>query len=120
MEVQSEEDSVWKRSDIRYWNGHYEYDNDNDVNYIHVNGDKIPVNTFLGGDPATDIDTKESDYSVIMVVAVDMESNVYVLHYERHKSIPTIGSKSLTDGEIIGKKGVVDYIMELHQQYHCL
>ena len=55
-----------------------------------------------------------------MVVAVDMESNVYVIHYERHKSIPTIGSKSLADGEVIGKKGVVDYIMELHEQYHCL
>ena len=120
MEVQSEEDSVWKRSDVRYWNGHYEYDNDNDVNYLYVNGDKIPVNTFLGCDPATDIDTKESDYSVIMVVAVDMDNNVYVVHYERHKSIPTIGSKSLSDGEIIGKKGVVDYIMELHEQYHCL
>ena len=120
MEVQSEEDSVWKRSDIRYWEGHYEHDSDNDVNYLYVNGDKVPVNTFLGCDPATDIDTKESDYSVIMAVAVDMENNLYVLHYERHKSIPTIGSKSMSDGEIIGKKGVVDYILELHEKYHCL
>ena len=23
-------------------------------------------------------------------------------------------------GEIIGKKGVVDYIMELHEKYHCI
>lgn len=117
MEVQSEEDSVWGNRDIRHWDGFYSHDDGN--NFITVDGDKIPVNTFIGCDPATDIDTKQSDFSVIMVVAVDPNNNCYVLDYERHRSIPTIGSKDKS-GRLIHKKGVVDHIMELYDKYHCI
>jgi hypothetical protein len=54
-----------------------------------------------------------------MVIAIDKENNLYVLEYERHRSIPTIGQKTL-EGENTGKKGVVDYIMEMHQKYHAI
>ena len=117
MEVMSDEDAVWTRRHISYWDGYYQ--NENDVNYIVKDGDQIPVNTFIGCDPATDIDTKHADFSVIMVIAVDANNELYVLEYERHRSIPTIGSKAPDNGEIIGKKGVVDYILELHEKYHC-
>ena len=116
MEVQSEEDAIWIRDDIKYWTGYYHYE-DNQGHLI-IDGEQIPVNTFIGCDPATDIDTKESDFSVIMVVAIDPDNNAYVIEYERHRSIPTIGGKSL-DGSIRGKKGVVDYIMDLYDKYHC-
>jgi|TARA_R100001530_G_C4316363_1_gene154481 hypothetical protein len=116
MEVQSEEDAIWIRDDIKYWTGYYHYE-DNQGHLI-INGEQVPVNTFIGCDPATDIDTKESDFSVIMVVAIDPDNNAYVVEYERHRSIPTIGGKSL-DGSIRGKKGVVDYIMDLYDKYHC-
>jgi len=115
MEVQSEDDSVWTRKHLKYWTGHYE--NRDGVNYIMKEGQELPVNIFIGCDPATDIDTKTSDFSVIMVIAIDPESNVYVLEYERHRAIPTIGSK--VEGEIIGKKGVVDFIIELYEKYNC-
>ena len=115
MEVQSEDDSVWTRKNLKYWEGYYEYKDG--INYLIKDGKEIPVNIFIGCDPATDIDTKTSDFSVIMVVALDPESNVYVLEYERHRAIPTIGSK--VDGNIIGKKGVVDFIIELYEKYHC-
>ena len=115
MEVQSEDDSVWTRKNLKYWEGYYEYKDG--VNYLIKDGSEIPVNIFIGCDPATDIDTKTSDFSVIMVVAIDPESNVYVLEYERHRAIPTIGSK--VDGNIVGKKGVVDFIIELYEKYHC-
>ena len=115
MEVQSEDDSVWTRKNLKYWEGYYEYKDG--VNYLIKDGSEIPVNIFIGCDPATDIDTKTSDFSVIMVVAIDPESNVYVLEYERHRAIPTIGSK--VDGQIIGKKGVVDFIIELYEKYNC-
>lgn len=118
MEVQSEEDSVWTRKHIKYWDGYYERDKDNNTNTIVIDGESIPVNTFIGCDPATDIDTKESDFSVIMVIAVDVNNKLYTLEYERHRSIPTIGAKT-TDGEPIEKKGVVDYIIELYNKYHC-
>jgi len=115
MEVQSEDDSVWTRKHLKYWEGYYEHREG--VNYLIKDNQEVPVNVFIGCDPATDIDTKTSDFSVIMVIAIDPESNVYVLEYERHRAIPTIGSK--VDGNIVGKKGVVDYIIELYDKYHC-
>ena len=41
-----------------------------------------------------------------------------MLHYEHHRSIPSI---ALRDGEgnIIGKKGVVDYLLDLYEQYQA-
>ena len=116
MEVQSEEDAVWTYKHIQYYEGFFE--RVDSQNYISVDGERIPINTFIGCDPATDIDTKESDFSVIMVVGVDVNNNLYVLEYERHRSIPTLGAKD-SSGKIIDKKGVVDYIMELHEKYNC-
>ena len=116
MEVQSEEDAIWIRDDVKYWEGYYHYEDNQ--SYIVKGGQEVPVNTFIGCDPATDIDTKESDFSVRMVVAIDPNNNAYVLEYERHRSIPTIGGKSY-DGTTRGKKGVVDYIMDLYDKYHC-
>ena len=54
-----------------------------------------------------------------MAVAVTPENEVYVLEYERHRSIPTVAGRDSNDS-IVGKKGVVDWIMELHQKYHCV
>ena len=119
MEVQSLEDSLWTREHIKYWEGYYDYDVEENQNYLVINGERFPVNTFIGCDPATDIDTKESDFSVILAIAIDSENNLYALEYERHRSIPTVGQKSI-DGERIGKKGVVDYIMDMHEKYHCI
>jgi len=118
MEVMSEEDAIWRREHINYWDGYYKHENG--INYIVKDGDEIPVNTFIGCDPATDIDTKHSDFSVITVIAIDSNNELYVLEYERHRSVPTIGSKSPSTGEILGKKGVVDMILELHQKYNCM
>ena len=117
MEVQSEEDAVWTRRHLKYWDGYYEHKDG--VNFIVKDGEQIPVNTFIGCDPATDINTKHSDFSVIMVISIDPNNNLYVMEYERHRSIPTIGSKDLVTGDVIGKKGVVDFILELHQKYKC-
>ena len=117
LEVQNEEDALWGNNYIKHWEGYYQ--RDNDINYLVIDGEKFPCNTFIGCDPATDIDTRNSDFSVIMVVALDPNNNVYVLEYERHRSIPTVGARDENDN-IIGKKGVVDYIMELHQKYHCI
>ena len=119
MEVQSLEDALWTREHIRYWKGMYEYDQDTNQNFLIIGGEQVPVNTFVGCDPATDIDTKESDFSVIMVIALDKENNLYVIEYERHRSIPTIGQKAL-DGKVVGRKGVVDHILDMHNKYHCI
>ena len=117
MEVQSEEDAVWTRKHVRYYNGYIE--NEDGINYLVKDGVKEPVNTFIGCDPATDIDTKHSDFSVIMVIAIDPNNELYVIDYERHRSIPTIGTKD-ADGNILGKSGVVDYIISLYDKYKCV
>jgi len=118
MEVQSEEDSVWTRKHIKFWEGYHEYNEEEKTNFVVIDGEQLPVNIFIGCDPATDIDTKESDFSVIMVIAIDTNNNLYVLEYERHRSIPTIGAKN-PKGELIEKKGVVDYIIQAYNKYHC-
>jgi len=114
MQVQSEEDSLWRSSDVRKYEGYIEYEDG--INYICIDGKKVPVNTFIGCDPATDIDTKGADYSVMMVVAIDINNNTYVLEYERHRSIPTLGSKYDSGSKL----GVVDYIVDLYNKYHCI
>ena len=114
MQVQSEEDSLWKTSDVKYYDGYVKHEDG--INYISIDGNKTPVNVFIGCDPATDIDTKGADYSVILVVAVDVNNNTYVLEYERHRSIPTLGSKYDSGS----KPGVVDYIISLYNKYHCV
>ena len=117
LEVQNEEEAVWGRKYIKYHDAHYIHEDN--INFIVINGEKIPVNTFSGCDPATDINTKTSDFSVIMIVAITPENHCYVLEYERHRSIPTIAQRDSNDN-IIGKKGVIDYIMDMHEKYHCL
>ena len=119
MEVQSEEDALFTREQIKFWKGYYDYDAEENANYLVISGERIPVNTFIGCDPATDIDTKESDFSVIMCIAIDVDNNLYALEYERHRSIPTIGAKDV-HGNFTNKKGVVDYILEMHEKYHCM
>ena len=113
LQVQSYENALWGRKHLKYHNGVYHYREGG--NYLFIEGMFIPVNTFLGCDPATDIETKHSDFSVIMVIAVDLANNV--LEYERHKAIPTLALRD-AHGSIEGKRGVVDIILDLYHKYH--
>jgi len=116
LEVQNYETALWNRKHIKYHKGSYR--NEDGQNILLIDGERVPVNTFIGCDPATDIETKNSDYSVIMAIAVDRENNVYVLEYERHRNIPTKGIER-GDGTVDGKLGVVDYILDLYKKYNC-
>lgn len=116
LQVQSGENALFTKKHIKYHDGTYQRHNGR--NFIVINNEYREVNTFLGCDPATDIDTKHSDYSVIMVIGVDKDDNVFVLDYERHRSIPTLGIRN-DNGELDGKKGVVDYIFDLYEKYNC-
>lgn len=116
LQVQSLENALWTRKHIKFHEAVYQYQDGR--SWLIIDGQFIPVNTFIGCDPATDIDTKTSDFSVIMAIAVDALSNVYVLEYERHRSIPTVAARD-AKGEIIDRKGVVDYIIDLYKKYHC-
>lgn len=97
---------IFKEKDIRYWTGRYEYDNNIKQSFI-IKGfgddkEKIPVNTFIGVDPASSENVK-ADYSVIMVIAVDMEYNIYIIDYFRGQVTPMV---------------VADTIFEYMDRYH--
>ncbi|QDP66947.1 MAG: putative terminase large subunit [Prokaryotic dsDNA virus sp.] len=113
MEVQSAEDAIFTREHIKYWEGEYIYDEEVGISYID---DKekgvVPINVFAGVDPATDSIRRDSDFSVLLVVGVDPNNNVYILHYTRIRSIPVLG----IPGE--GKKGIVDHMFDLNKIYH--
>jgi len=118
LQVQSEENALFTRKHIQYHN--YKFVIRDNINMLvdDKEGIEIPVNTFIGSDPATDIMSLTADYSVIMVIAVDTDMNIYVLHIESHMGAP---SRALRDkkGTIIGKKGVVDYIFDLYEEYNA-
>lgn len=121
LQVQSEEKALWTDKHIEVYKGYFVHVDGQ--NYIVKDNEYIPVLTFLGCDPATDIDSKGSDYSVIMVIGVDSANNKYCIDYIRERSIPTLGRKVYSEDlkKIVtdGQKGVVDYIIEMYQRYHC-
>ena len=114
MEVQNEEDSIFNRNHIKYWEGDYKYDEDSGISYIleKTTGDFKPVNVFAGVDPATDSARRDSDFSVILVVGVDVDNNVYILDYLRRRSLPVLG----IPGD--AKKGIVDHMFDYNKIYH--
>ena len=75
---------VFKEGDIQYWEGSYVTSAGHAyLNILSDSGEKrIPVNIFMGVDPASSENVK-ADYTVIMVIAVDPEFNIYVIEYFR-------------------------------------
>ena len=112
MEVQSEDDAVFTRKHIKYWDGSYLYDENTDISFVIVDGDARPINVFCGIDPATDINRRDSDYSVLMVVGVDENNYIYVLDYVRNRALPVLGIPGS------GQKGIVDYIFDHNKFFH--
>ena len=79
---------VFKKEDIQYWQGRYlRQDNHN---FIIKDGEQIPVNIFMGVDPASSENIK-ADYTVAMVVAVDDKYNIYVVDMFRGQVAPMDG-----------------------------
>ena len=112
MEVQSAEDSIFNMKHIKFWDGTYLWDDKNEMSFVITDGDAMPVNVFVGVDPATDSIRRDSDFSVIMVVAVDENNNIYVLDYVRERGLPVLG----IPGE--PKEGIVDKMFNLAAIYH--
>ena len=111
MEVQSEEDSIFTRDHVKYWEGQFNKDNDN-LFVIPSGDDPKPCNVFVGVDPATDSARRNSDFSVIVAVAVTPDNNLYVLDYVRNRTLPVLGVPGS------GQKGIVDYIFQYAKIYN--
>jgi len=86
-EITGDEDQLFRPEYIRYYEG--EFTRTNDGWYLGVNGIQKAVNLFVGVDPASS--TKgNADYSVIMVVAMDRDRNLYVVEYYRRRVSPMV------------------------------
>ena len=113
MEVQSEEDSIFTRDHIKFWDGQFTKDEESGITYVIPNGDDPkPCSIYIGVDPATDSARRNSDYSVIIAVAVTPDNNIYVLDYVRNRTLPVIGIPGMD------KKGIVDYIFDYAKFYN--
>ena len=113
MEVQSEEDSIFNRNHIKYWEGDYKYDEETGISFISTKDEGIkPISVFVGVDPATDSTRRDSDFSVLVALVVCPDNNIYVLDYLRKRSLPVLGIPGS------GPKGIVDHIFEYNSIYH--
>jgi hypothetical protein len=113
MEVQNEDDAIFTREHINYWDGQFVYDEDSGVSSIVTSqGDVKAVNVFAGCDPATDSVRRDADYTVLIYVACDADNNIYVLDYVRKRSLSVLGIPGSD------KKGIVDYIFQYGKIYH--
>jgi len=113
MEVQSAEDSIFTREHIKYWDGTFQVDTESGLNMINIEGQSPqPCNVFVGVDPATDSLRRDSDFSVLIAVAVTPNNNIYILDYIRKRSLPVLA--------ILGKEklGIVDYMFQMAHSYN--
>uniref|UniRef100_A0A6M3ITU5 Terminase n=1 Tax=viral metagenome TaxID=1070528 RepID=A0A6M3ITU5_9ZZZZ len=118
LQPQAKGAKVWGAEHYQIHNVSYQWDEKLHHSFLNWHGDIFPVNCFLGCDPATDINTRGSDRSVITVVAVDKDWRIFVMEEISKLSIPEIGMRD-KDGNIVGDKGVVDYIIDLYDAFHC-
>ena len=84
---------VFKRDDIQHYSGYYS--RRNGIDYMCIKdgeeSKEIPVNTFIGVDPASSENIK-ANYTVVMVIAVDSDFNIYVVDYYRGQVSPMDGA----------------------------
>lgn len=89
---------VFRKKDLRYWEGYYLYENGHSfiMRRDQGNKEKIPINVFMGVDPASSENIK-ADYTVIMVIGLDSEYNIYIIDYFRGQVTPMDGADQLFD-----------------------
>jgi len=83
------EDALFRKEDIEYLHDDAEIKIEGDDHYLHIpeNEVMIPVNVFMGIDPASSV-TQTADYSTIVVIAVTAQLEIYVVDYYRKRVKP--------------------------------
>ena len=89
---------VFKRDDIQHYSGYYTHSDG--IDYVHIKDgnetNKVPVNIFMGVDPASSENIK-ANYTVVMVIAVDAQFNIYIIEYFRGQVSPMDGADRIFD-----------------------
>ena len=92
-QIVGDEDQLFKEEYFKYYKGNLEYNDDRDafMKFSEKDGkpceDLIPVNIFMGVDPASST-KRTADYSTVVSIAVDNKNNKYILPYFRKRSTP--------------------------------
>lgn len=120
LQPQGMADKIWTPDHYQLHTASYFWDEDLKHSFLNWGGSVFPVNCFIGGDPATDIETMSSDFNAITAIAVDVHFRIFALEYICKRSVPQLGLRDSKTGELLGKKGYVDYFIELYDTYHCL
>jgi len=118
LEPHGNEMRLWSADNYNIHSLVYEWDDELKQGFLNDKGSRFPVNCFLGSDPATDIETRHSDFSVIMAIAYDERGRVFVMEYVKKLGIPEVGLRD-AKGKLIGELGVTDYVFNLYDKYHC-
>ncbi len=89
---------VFKRDDIQYYKGDYVHKGGIDFLSMEEDGKRIqkPVNIFLGVDPASSENVK-ANYTVVMVIGVDIDNNIYIIDYFRGQVAPMDGAQRILE-----------------------
>ena len=86
-QVVGSEEQLFREEYFRYYDGflsHDEYGN----SFMNIGEDVIPVNVFMGVDPASSQEENRS-HSSIVPIALDKDYNIYILPYMRERLAPT-------------------------------
>jgi len=88
-QARSPDDAVFSEEDINdgLYTGRLKWDDNGGRWVVKEDGDDIPVDIYIGIDPASSV-ADHRDYSVIMVIGVSDEHDYYVLEYWRQRSLP--------------------------------
>ena len=111
--ITGDEDQLFEEQDIRWWDGYLETEGEESVLHItHFNRRKnendawemilldservIPVNTYMGVDPASS-ERRGADYSTTVAIAMDERKNIYVLPYYEKRVRPTEHARQIQE-----------------------
>tara|TARA_R110000737_G_scaffold296112_1_gene302741 strand:+ start:1178 stop:2671 length:1494 start_codon:yes stop_codon:yes gene_type:complete len=92
-QIIGDEDQLFKEKYFQYYKGKITHNEDQEA-FLEITDrnskaveEKIPVNIFMGVDPASST-RSTADYSTIVAVAIDNDNNRYVLPYYRKRATP--------------------------------
>jgi len=126
--ITGDEDALFEEQDIRWWDGYLKTEGEDSFLHItHQNRRKnanniwemillenervIPVNTFIGVDPASS-ERRGADFSTTVPIAYDEHKNIYALPYYEKRVRPTVHARQIQDKflEIRPKKTYIESV----------
>lgn len=92
-EIKGDKDQLFKPEMFQYWDGAINTEKQTltikKINREAVEEKTIPVNFFMGIDPASST-RATADYTAIVLIAYDAEKNIYILPYFRDRVPPAV------------------------------